>query len=220
MAETPDENKLHYCAISVADHRATLTLTCEDGTNKLGREVIQELLGCVTGLRARAGEGEIQRLIIGGNKRFFSAGADLNQIAQLTGPEAWEFSRLGQKLMLAIAHFPVPVIAAIRGYCMGGGMDLVLACDYRIASPDAMFGHRGASLGLITGWGGTQRLPRLIGKARAMQMFLLAEMVNAEEAKRIGLVDEIAEDPMAIVKAEPVRPFAITGNPFDQRREW
>lgn len=198
MAGTPDENKLQYCAISVADHRATLTLASEDGTNKLGREVIQELLGCVTGLCARAEEGEIQRLIIRGNEKFFSAGADLNQIAQLTGPRAFEFSRMGQKLMLAIAQFPVPVIAAIRGYCMGGGMDLVLACHYRIASPDAMFGHRGASLGLITGWGGTQRLPRLIGKARAMQMFLLAEMVKAEEAKRIGLVDEIAEDPIAI----------------------
>lgn len=75
-------------------------------------------------------------------------------------------------------------------------MDLALACDYRIASPDAVFGHRGASLGLMTGWGGTQRLPRLIGKSRALQMFLLAEMVKAEEAKRIGLVDQIADDPM------------------------
>jgi len=197
VAGTPDENKLQYCAISVADDRATLTLTSTDGANKLGREVIQELLGCVTGLRARAGEGEIQRLVIRGNEKFFSVGADLNQIAQLAGPKAFEFSRLGQKLMLAIDQFPVPVIAAIRGYCMGGAMDLVLACHYRIASPDAVFGHRGASLGLITGWGGTQRLPRLIGTARALQMFLLAEMVNAEEAKRIGLVDEIANDPIA-----------------------
>ena len=197
MAGTPDENKLQYCAISVADNRATLTLTSADGANKLGREVIQELLGCVTGLRARAGDGEIQRLVVRGNEKFFSVGADLNQIAQLTGPKAFEFSRLGQKLMLAIDQFPVPVIAAIRGYCMGGAMDLVLACQYRIASPDAVFGHRGASLGLITGWGGTQRLPRLIGTARALQMFLLAEMVNAEEARRIGLVDEVAEDPIA-----------------------
>lgn len=195
MAGTPDENKLQYCAISVADYRATLTLTSTDGANKLGREVIQELLGCMTRLRALAGEGEIQRLVISGNKKFFSVGADLNQIAQLTGAKAFEFSRLGQTLMLLIDQFPVPVIAAIRGYCMGGAMDLALACHYRIASPDAVFGHRGASLGLITGWGGTQRLPRLIGKARAMRMFLLAEMVNAEEAKKIGLVDEIAADP-------------------------
>jgi enoyl-CoA hydratase/carnithine racemase len=198
VAGTPDENKLQYYAISVADCRAILTLTSTDGANKLGREVIQELLGCVTGLRARAGEGEIQRLVIRGNEKFFSVGADLNQIAQLSGPKALEFSRLGQKLMLSIDQFPVPVIAAIRGYCMGGAMDLVLACHYRIASPDAVFGHRGASLGLITGWGGTQRLPRLIGTARALQMFLLAEMVNAEEARRIGLVDEIAEDPMPL----------------------
>jgi enoyl-CoA hydratase/carnithine racemase len=98
--------------------------------------------------------------------------------------------------MLTIDQFPAPVIAAIRGYCMGGAMDLALACDYRIAAPNAVFGHRGASLGVMTGWGGTQRLPRLIGKARAMQMFLLAEMVKAEEALRIGLVDKIANDPV------------------------
>jgi enoyl-CoA hydratase/carnithine racemase len=98
--------------------------------------------------------------------------------------------------MQAIDHFPVPVIAAIRGYCMGGAMDLALACDFRIAAPNAVFGHRGASLGMMTGWGGTQRLPRLIGKARAMQMFLLAEMVKAEEALKIGLADAIAEDPL------------------------
>jgi len=97
--------------------------------------------------------------------------------------------------MLAFARFPAPVTAAIRGYCMGGGMDLALACSYRIAAPNAVFGHRGASLGVITGWGGTQRLPRLIGKARALQMFLLAEMVPADEALRIGLVDAISNDP-------------------------
>ncbi len=114
----------------------------------------------------------------------------------LTAAQAFEFSRQGQALMQAIDHFPVPVIAAIRGYCMGGGMDLALACDYRIAAPNAVFGHRGASLGVMTGWGGTQRLPRLIGKARAMQMFLLAEMVKADEALRIGLVDAVADDPI------------------------
>jgi enoyl-CoA hydratase/carnithine racemase len=95
-----------------------------------------------------------------------------------------------------MAAFPVPVTAAIRGYCMGGGVDLALACDCRIAAPNAVFGHRGASLGVITGWGGTQRLPQLIGKPRALQVFLLSEMVDAEEARKIGLVDEIAEDPI------------------------
>jgi enoyl-CoA hydratase len=193
----PQLSNLKYCELRVSDGSAMLRLLSADGTNKLGRSTIQELLGCVTSVRDQAEAGAIQRLIITGNEKFFSAGADLNEIAQLTGPEAFEFSRLGQKLTLIVDRFPVPVIAAIRGYCMGGGMDLALACDYRIASPDAVFGHRGASLGLMTGWGGTQRLPRLIGKARAMQMFLLAEMVKADEAKRIGLVDRIAEDPVA-----------------------
>jgi enoyl-CoA hydratase/carnithine racemase len=147
-------------------------------------------------LRAEAESGQIKALIITGNDKFFSAGADLNEISQLSGPEAFEFSRRGQALMLAIDQFPVPVIAAIRGYCMGGAMDLALACDYRIAAPNAVFGHRGASLGVMTGWGGTQRLPRLIGKPRVMQMFLLAEMVNADEALRIGLVDKIADNPI------------------------
>jgi enoyl-CoA hydratase len=157
---------------------------------------VTALLAAVEELRAEAEAGQLKALIITGNEKFFSVGADLNEIRQLSGPAAFEFSRRGQALTMAVDRFPVPVIAAIRGYCMGGSMDLALACDYRIAAPNAVFGHRGASLGVITGWGGTQRLPRLIGKARALQMFLLAEMVPAGEALRIGLVDAIADDPV------------------------
>jgi enoyl-CoA hydratase/carnithine racemase len=175
---------------------AVLRIVSSDVTNKLGMSRIIALHSVIGELRAEAENGSIKRLVITGNDKFFSAGADLNEISQLPAAQAFEFSRQGQALMLAIDQFPVPVIAVIRGYCMGGGMDLALACDYRIAAPDAVFGHRGASLGVMTGWGGTQRLPRLIGKARAMQMFLLAEMVKAEEALRIGLVNEIADDPV------------------------
>ncbi len=175
---------------------AVLRIVSSDGTNKLGMSRIRALHRAVQELSAEAESGGLERLIISGNEKFFSAGADLNEISQLTAAQAFEFSRQGQALMQAIDQFPLPVIAAIRGYCMGGGMDLALACDYRIAAPNAVFGHRGASLGVMTGWGGTQRLPRLIGKARAMQMFLLAEMVKEEEALRIGLVDRIADDPI------------------------
>ena len=174
-----------------------LRLVSADGTNRLSSAAIIELHQTVTELSAEAERGKIRALIITGNEKFFSAGADLNEIVRLSGPRVYEFSKAGQNLTMTLDRFPVPVIAAIEGYCMGGGMDLALACDYRIAAPNAVFGHRGASLGLMTGWGGTQRLPRLIGKARALQMFLLAEMVEAEEAKRIGLVDEIAEDAVA-----------------------
>jgi enoyl-CoA hydratase/carnithine racemase len=175
---------------------AVLRIVSSDVTNKLGMSRIIALHSVIGELRAEAENGSIKRLVITGNDKFFSAGADLNEISQLPAAQAFEFSRQGQALMLAIDQFPVPVIAVIRGYCMGGGMDLALACDYRIAAPNAVFGHCGASLGVMTGWGGTQRLPRLIGKPRAMQMFLLAEMVKAEEALRIGLVNEIADDPV------------------------
>ena len=173
-----------------------LELHSTDGTNKLGSACILALRRQVEELRLEAEAGGTKALIITGNKKFFSAGADLNEIARLSAPEAFEFSRRGQRLTDAVDRFPAPVIAAIQGYCMGGGMDLALACDYRIAAPNAVFGHRGASLGLITGWGGTQRLARLIGKPRALQMFLLSEMVDVEEARRIGLVDKIADDPL------------------------
>jgi enoyl-CoA hydratase/carnithine racemase len=133
-------------------------------------------------------------LVVAGNGRFFSAGADLQEIGPLAGPEAYEFSKMGQTLMQLIDEFPAPICAAISGYCMGGGLDLALACDFRIASPHAVFGHRGAALGLITGWGGTQRLPRLIGKGRALEVFIAGEKLTADQALRMGLVDAVAEN--------------------------
>ena len=103
---------------------------------------------------------------------------------------------MGQALMNAVAGFPALTIAAVHGYCMGGGLDLALACRTRIAAPHAVFGHRGAALGLITGWGGTQRLPRLVGKARALEMLLAAEKLHARKALEIGLINEIAGNPL------------------------
>ena len=136
-------------------------------------------------------------LVITGNARFFSSGADLREISALTAPSAYEFSRMGQDLMRSIERFPAPVYAAVSGYCMGGGLDLALACHRRIAAPNAMFGHRGAALGLITGWGGTQRLPRIVGKAIALEMFVAAEKVSAHRALEIGLINALADDPIA-----------------------
>jgi len=196
MNSTRRISKEDYLELTRDEGRVILQLISLDGTNQLGMCRIIALRRAMEELRAEAENGSLKLLVITGNKKFFSAGADLNEVSQLKGPAAFEFSRAGQALMLAIDRFPVPVVAAIHGYCMGGGMDLALACDYRIAAPNAVFGHRGASLGVMTGWGGTQRLPRLIGKPRALQMFLLAEMVAADEALRIGLVNKIAEDPV------------------------
>ena len=168
-----------------------LRLISDDGTNRLTREFVPALTEIIHDL------AQVPRpLVITGNERFFSAGADLNEIAALTGPAAYEFSKMGQELMNAVEAFPAPVCAAIRGYCMGGGLDLALACHMRIAHPHATFGHRGAALGLITGWGGTQRLPRLIGKSRALKMFVAAEKLTATQAFEIRLVTKVAADPV------------------------
>lgn len=169
-----------------------LRLTSPDGTNRLTRACVLALTTAINELK-----GQLSPLIIAGNRQFFSVGADLNEIAALTCPEAYEFSVMGQTLMNAIASYPSPVIAAVEGHCMGGGLDLVLACHRRIAAPHAVFGHRGAALGLMTGWGGTQRLPRLIGKGRALELFIAAEKISAARALEIGLVDAIAADPVA-----------------------
>jgi enoyl-CoA hydratase/carnithine racemase len=184
------------CVIAPLEQCTVLRLSSEDDTNRLTRECVRALRECMRHLADRT---RPKPLVITGNSNFFSVGADLNEIADLNGPAALEFSKLGQELMRTVNEFPNTVFAAISGYCMGGGLDLALACHYRIAHPHAVFGHRGAALGLITGWGGTQRLPRLIGKGLALQMFVVAEKVNAAQALQIGLVDAIADDPVAEV---------------------
>ena len=181
----------HY-TLEARDAALILRLVSPDGTNRLTR-------ACVLTLTEKLRElaREPLPLIITGNHKFFSAGAELEEIVALTGPAAYQFSLMGQALMNEVDRFPARVMAAVSGYCMGGGFDLALACHRRIASPHAVFGHRGAALGLITGWGGTQRLPRLVDKARALQMMIEAEKVHAREALRIGLVDAIADDPIS-----------------------
>jgi enoyl-CoA hydratase/carnithine racemase len=174
------------------DDVCILRLQSDDSTNRLTKAVVLALTE-----RVRQLSRSLQPLIITGNHRFFSAGAELAEIAVLSASEAYAFAKIGQQLMQTVAEFPAPVCAAISGYCMGGGLDLALACRYRIASGHAIFGHRGAALGLITGWGGTQRLPRLIGKARALEMFTAAQKIAASRALEIGLIDAIADDPIA-----------------------
>ncbi|MGA9643919.1 MAG: enoyl-CoA hydratase/isomerase family protein [Terriglobales bacterium] len=180
--------------ITRQDRVDVITLASQDGMNRLRRSKVIYLTEAIR--RLGDSESPASPLVIIGQTNF-SVGADLNEITALTGPEAYAFSALGQALMQAIASYPAPVIAAIEGHCMGGGLDLALACHRRIAAHSAVFGHRGAALGLITGWGGTQRLPRLIGKGRALELLVAAEKVSAARALEIGLVDVIADDALA-----------------------
>ena len=184
------------CSHFLLERRSDATvirLRSQDGTNRLTRACVMSLSESIQDLLSAR---RPQPLIITGNQNFFSAGADLAEISTFNGPEGYEFSLMGQHLMNLIQRFPAPVYAVIHGYCMGGGLDLALACHCRIASPHAMFGHRGTALGLVTGWGGTQRLPRVIGRTRALQIFVAAEKLHAAEALKIGLIDEIDPDPL------------------------
>jgi enoyl-CoA hydratase/carnithine racemase len=183
-----------FFQIELDSAASILRLTSPDGTNRLTRSCVLALTGALTKLKDAPNK---RPLIIAGNDKFFSVGANLREIAASTGPEAYNLSAIGQALMNTIASYPAPVTAAIEGHCMGGGLDLALACHRRIAAPSAIFGHRGAALGLVTGWGGTQRLPRLIGKSRALELFITAEKISAERALEIGLVDAITDDPIA-----------------------
>lgn len=181
-----------FFSLQSEENTTLLRIQSEDGTNQLTRACVLSLTTAIRDLAYQP-----YPLIITGNAKFFSAGADLREIAELTGPAAYEFSKIGQAFMQSVEQFPAPVYAAISGYCMGGGLDLALACHRRIASHHALFGHRGAALGLITGWGGTQRLPRLLGKAVALEMFVAAEKISAQRALSIRLVDALADDPVA-----------------------
>jgi enoyl-CoA hydratase len=154
----------------------------------------------------RGGDGHgIRKIIFTGTDGVFASGADLREISEITTETAREFASRGQSLMSKIAQLPQTTVAAINGYCFGGALDLALVCDMRIASPSAKFAHPGAGLGIITGWGGTQRLPRLIGQGRALEMFFTAEAIDAERAFGMGLVDKVADDPLvAALTTDPI----------------
>ena len=176
-----------------------ITLGHASGLPRLERRVLRELAAEIERMDA---ESACVGAVITGSMQAFSAGAELEEIAALQPVEAFEFSREGQRVMSLIGDSHKPLIAAIRGVCMGGGFDLALACRARIAAHDAVFAHRGATLGLVTAWGGTQRLTRLIGRAKASELFLTAKKIDAAEASALGLV-------RAVVAADHLLPRAI-----------
>ena len=143
----------------------------------------------------------LKAVIFIGSEDVFASGANLREIAALkTEREVREFGLHGQRLMQKISEFPFPTIAAVNGFCFGGALDLALSCSIRIANPTAVFSHPGANLGIITGWGGTQRLTRVVGEAAAIEMFLTAKRITAQEALKINLVSQISDSLLASAK--------------------
>lgn len=159
-------------------------------------------------------DGGVKGLVFTGTGSVFASGADLREIAEVTAADAPVFARRGQALMTKISCLQIPTAAAVNGFCFGGGLDLALSCDRRLATQNARFAHPGAGLGIMTGWGGTQRLPRLIGRGPALEMFFTAEAVTAQRALSIGLIDEIVDDPVGrAVDSFFVDPNACTRAP-------
>ena len=166
-----------------------VTISRERALNALNRDTVGELQQMFSYYWT---DDEIRVVVItGAGDKAFVAGADITEIADLDVRTGTDFSAHGLYLMKTIQNFPRPVIAAVNGFALGGGCELAMACDIRLASDKAKFGQPEVNLGIIPGFGGTQRLSRLVGRGKAMQLILTGEMIGAEEAKRIGLVDEI-----------------------------
>ncbi len=144
-------------------------------------------------LKRLSEDDSVRVIILTGTDDIFLSGANIRELKTLNTQTAIDFSKRGQALTQAIADNKAVTIAAINGYCMGGGLDFALACHIRIASTTAVFAHPGAKLGIITGWGGTQRLPRIVGRTRALEMFTTARRISSAEALRAGLITQIAD---------------------------
>jgi enoyl-CoA hydratase/carnithine racemase len=143
-------------------------------------------------------------ILTGAGDKAFIAGADISELSRVTAFEAEESSRFGQQVLDLIENLGKPVIAAINGFALGGGCETAMACSIRIAVDTAKFGQPEVALGLLPGGGGTQRLPRLVGKGRALQLILSGEMISAQEAYRIGLVNEVVSAADLIARAEAI----------------
>ncbi len=175
--------------VSVEERVAVVTIDHRP-VNALDQQTLQELGQVVDAIRD---EADVKVVVLtGAGSLAFVAGADLNAIGKLgTADAAKALAALGQAVFLKIQRLPKPVLAAINGVCLGGGLELAMACHLRISGDRARFGQPEVNLGIIPGWGGTQRLPRLIGKSKATEWILTGEMVQAQEALRLGLVNQV-----------------------------
>jgi len=169
-----------------------ITVNREDKMNVLNKATLEEIRAV---MQEVYDEEEIKGAIISGaGDKAFIAGADINEIAELNEVNGRKFSEVGQEVFDMIETCDKPIIAAINGYALGGGCELAMACHLRIATQNAKFGLPEVKLGLIPGFGGTQRLPQLVGKGKALEMMMTADMISAQDAKACGLINHLVED--------------------------
>jgi enoyl-CoA hydratase len=198
------------------DHVARVTLNRPQVLNALNTDVFDELEAV---MRALAEDLEVRVILLtGAGEKAFAAGADINEVAESDAVIGEAMAGRGQEVFRFIATCGKPVIACINGFALGGGCELAMACTMRLASETAKLGQPEVKLGLVPGYGGTQRLPRLVGQSMALKLLLTGEMIGAAEALRIGLVDEVVPAERLMVRAEALArtiaemaPLAVAG---------
>lgn len=168
---------------------AVITIDRPKALNALNKQVLTELSEAI----GQVGANKAVRALIltGGGEKAFVAGADIAEMSGLSQPESAAFAELGHRVLDSLEQLPIPVIAAVNGFALGGGTELALACDFIYASEKAKFGQPEVMLGVIPGFGGTQRLTRIVGRARAKEMIFTGDMIDAVKAKEIGLALEV-----------------------------
>ncbi|MGD0495983.1 MAG: enoyl-CoA hydratase-related protein [Candidatus Bathyarchaeia archaeon] len=183
---------------------ATITLNRPEALNVFSKEVVEEILRALEDVKS----DENVRVVVltGAGEKAFSAGADIKAMAGMTALKARELSLMGESLCLALENLEKPVVAAINGYALGGGLEVAMACDLRIASENARMGQTEVNFGLIPGWGGTQRLTRLVGMTKAKELVFTGKMFDATTAEQLGIVNIVTP---ADKFRETVRQFAL-----------
>ena len=207
--------EFRYLKIEIEDRIALVTLDQPEVLNALNQATMEEL---EEAFLERLKQDDVGAVILtGAGEKAFVAGGDIKELAVLGPLEARLKSRQGHRLLELIEGFSKPVIAAINGFCLGGGCELALACHIRIAAESAQIGLPEVKLGLIPGYGGTQRLPRLVGKGKAMEMILSGESIGAQEAERVGLVNGVVPREVLIPRCRELAARILANGPLAVR---
>jgi enoyl-CoA hydratase len=193
-----------YIVYEKSEGIATITLNRPEALNAFSKEVVEEILLALEDVKS---DEDIRVIVLtGAGEKAFSAGADIKAMAGMTALKARELSLMGEKLCVTLENMQKPVIAAINGYALGGGLEVAMSCDLRLASENARMGQTEINIGLIPGWGGTQRLTRLVGMTKAKELVFTGKMIDAKTAEQLGIVNMVVP---ADKFREIVRQFAI-----------
>ncbi len=198
-----------------SDGIAVITVNRPDKLNALNRETLKELAQVLQTAEEDASVKAV--LVTGAGEKAFVAGADISEIASLDAQAGRNFALFGQNLFRSLETFSKPVIAAVNGFALGGGCELAMACHVRVASENAKFGQPEVNLGVIPGYGGTQRLPRLVGKGPALELLLTGDMITAQRAFELGLVNAVVPPGQSVGRAREMASKMIQKGPLAVR---